>query len=122
MWCSSQSTYPKLVNDSLVVITPQQLKATNLVFLEHKKLKLENVELRSQVSSYELTTANYLRLDSLQRQQLARANTQIKLYDQAMQAQNEQLDKITKKKNRLVKLSTGLGILTTVLAIVLVVK
>ena len=122
MWCSSQSTYPKLVNDSLVVITPQQLKATNLVFLEHKKLKLENVELRSQVSSYELTTANYLRLDSLQRQQLARANTQIKLYDQAMQAQTEQLDKIIKKKNRLVKLSTGLGILTTVLAIVLVVK
>lgn len=122
MWCSSQNTYPKLVNDSLVVITPQQLKATNLVFLEHKKLRLENVELRSQVSSYELTTANYLRLDSLQRQQLARANTQIKLYDQAMQAQTEQLDKITKKKNRLVKLSTGLGILTTVLAIVLVVK
>lgn len=35
----SQTTFPKIVQDSLIVITPQQLKHTNLIFLEHSKLR-----------------------------------------------------------------------------------
>ena len=62
--------YPKLVDDSLVVITPQQLKASNLIFLEHKKLKLERFELNKQLTSYELLTANYAKTDSIRLQQL----------------------------------------------------
>ena len=65
MWCSSQNTYPKLINDSLVVITPQQLKATNLIFLEHKKFKLEIPELKKQLTSYESLINSYERTDSV---------------------------------------------------------
>ena len=35
----SQTTYPKIVQDSLIVITPQQLKQTNLIFTQHDKYK-----------------------------------------------------------------------------------
>ena len=78
MWCSSQNIYPKLVNDSLIVITPKQLKSTTLIFLEHKKLKLEKVELIKQVDSYALLTANLAKADSLRKLQLERANMHIK--------------------------------------------
>lgn len=33
----SQSSYPKILNDSLIVISPTQLKQTNLIFNEYKK-------------------------------------------------------------------------------------
>ena len=112
MWCSSQNIYPKLVNDSLIVITPKQLKSTNLIFLEHKKLKLEKVELIKQVDSYALLTANLAKADSLRKLQLERANMHIKLQDIAIQTQQEQLRKITKKNKRLTTLSTSLGVVT----------
>lgn len=112
MWCSSQNIYPKLVNDSLIVITPKQLKSTNLIFLEHKKLKLEKVELIKQVDSYALLTANLAKADSLRKLQLERANMHIKLQDIVIQTQQEQLRKITKKNKRLTTLSTSLGVVT----------
>lgn len=49
----SQNTYPKVTKDSLIVITPLQLKQTNLIFLEHSKFKLEVKELNKQVNDYE---------------------------------------------------------------------
>lgn len=49
----SQSTYPKVTKDSLIVITPFQLRKTNLIFLEHSKLKLEVKELNKQIVDYE---------------------------------------------------------------------
>lgn len=38
----SQTTYPQITKDSLVVITHQQLKQTNVIFEEHYNLKREN--------------------------------------------------------------------------------
>lgn len=35
----SQITYPKILNDSLIIITNKQLKQTNLIFIEHNKYK-----------------------------------------------------------------------------------
>ena len=43
--CFSQTIYPKIVSDSLVLITSSQLKQTNLIFAEHQKLKSINVQL-----------------------------------------------------------------------------
>ena len=105
MHLSSQNMYPKLVDDSLVVITPQQLKASNLIFLEHKKLKLERFELNKQLASYELLTANYAKTDSIRLQQLARAELQ--MYDEAISKQQEQIAKMNKKNKRLTTLSIG---------------
>lgn len=107
MYVSSQITYPKLVNDSLVVITPKQLKITNLIFLEHRKLKLEVPELNRQIDSYALMTANLNKTDSIRRQQLERAKLQMQLYDEAIQAQNRQLSKMVSKNKRLTVISIG---------------
>ena len=122
MHLSSQNMYPKLTNDSLVVITPQQLKAANLIFLEHKKLKLERFELTKQLASYELLIANCAKTDSLRIQQLDRANLQVQMCNEAISKQNEQLSKISKKNKRLTTLSIGGLSVSVVLLVALLAK
>lgn len=122
MHLSSQNMYPKLVDDSLVVITPQQLKASNLIFLEHKKLKLERFELNKQLTSYELLTANYAKTDSIRLQQLARAELQMQMYDEAISKQREQIAKMNKKNKRLTTLSIGGFAISVGLLLALLVK
>lgn len=122
MHLSSQNMYPKLVDDSLVVITPQQLKASNLIFLEHKKLKLERFELNKQLTSYELLTANYAKTDSIRLQQLARAELQMQMYDEAISKQREQIAKMNKKNKRLTTLSMGGFAISVGLLLALLIK
>lgn len=122
MHLSSQNMYPKLTNDSLVVITPQQLKAANLIFLEHKKLKLERFELTKQLASYELLIANYAKTDSLRVQQLDRANLQVQMCNEAISKQQEQFTKINKKNRRLTTLSIGGLSVSVVLLVILLAK
>ena len=122
MHLSSQNMYPKLVDDSLVVITPQQLKASNLIFLEHKKLKLERFELNKQLTSYELLTANYAKTDSIRLQQLARAELQMQMYDEAISKQREQIAKMNKKNKRLTTLSIGAFAISVGLLLALLIK
>lgn len=122
MHLSSQNMYPKLVDDSLVVITPQQLKASNLIFLEHKKLKLERFELNKQLTSYELLTANYAKTDSIRLQQLARAELQMQMYDEAISKQREQIAKMNKKNKRLTTLSIGGFTISVGLLLALLIK
>ncbi len=122
MHLSSQNMYPKLVDDSLVVITPQQLKASNLIFLEHKKLKLERFELNKQLTSYELLTANYAKTDSIRLQQLARAELQMQMYDEAISKQQEQIAKMNKKNKRLTTLSIGGFAISVGLLLALLIK
>ena len=122
MHLSSQNMYPKLVDDSLVVITPQQLKASNLIFLEHKKLKLERFELNKQLTSYELLTANYAKTDSIRLQQLARAELQMQMYDEAISKQREQIEKKKKKNKRLTTLSIGGFAISVGLLLALLIK
>ena len=122
MHLSSQNMYPKLVDDSLVVITPQQLKASNLIFLEHKKLKLERFELNKQLASYELLTVNYAKTDSIRLQQLARAELQMQMYDEAISKQQEQIAKMNKKNKRLTTLSIGGFAISVGLLLALLIK
>jgi hypothetical protein len=51
--CFSQITYPRIVSDSLVLITSSQLKQTNLIFVEHQKLKSMNIQLDSKYTIQE---------------------------------------------------------------------
>ena len=106
MWCSSQNTHPKLVNDSLIVITPTQLKQTNLIFLEHKKLKLELPELSKQVITYKNVIASYEQSDSIRQAQIKRLMLHTESCEQVI---NNQFDKITKLESRN-KLYKGLTI------------
>lgn len=45
----SQNIYPKITKDSLIVLTPLQLKQTNLIFVEHEYYKDINTQLEKQV-------------------------------------------------------------------------
>lgn len=59
--CFSQIIYPKTIinqNDTLVLITPLQLKHTNLIFVEHNALKLKVDVLTSIVEDYTYIIAN----------------------------------------------------------------
>lgn len=116
MWCSSQNTYPKLTNDSLIVITPQQLKATNLIFLEHKKLKLEVPELNKQIASYESLIKSYEQTDSVRNAQVKRLMLHAEVSEQVMQNQLREINKL-ESKNKLFKGLTIGGVTVSVILI-----
>lgn len=116
MWCSSQNTYPKLTNDSLIVITPQQLKATNLIFLEHKKLRLEIPELNKQIASYESLIKSYEQTDSVRNAQVKRLMLHAEVSEQVMQNQLREINKL-ESKNKLFKGLTIGGVTVSVILI-----
>lgn len=122
MWCSSQNTYPKLVNDSLVVITPQQLKATNLIFLEHKKFKLEIPELKKQITSYESLINSYERNDSVKNAQINRFMLHAQASEQVMRNQLREINKLESKKKLYKGLTVGGVTVSVVLLITLLLK
>nr|DAW84570.1 MAG TPA: hypothetical protein [Caudoviricetes sp.] len=95
----SQDTYPKVTKDSLVVITPQQLKQTNLIFLEHQKLSKEVVLLMEQTKNLEIVNLNLKRADSIRTVQLRRCMLQAEINDQAITA----LNKTVEQKNQKIK-------------------
>ena len=96
---SSQSIYPKILNDSLVVITAKQLKATNLIFLEHGKFKAENEQLNKQIINYNKLIVNYQATDSIKTIELKEfGKTAADLNKENMQ-QTIQIDKL-KAKNK----------------------
>ena len=52
--CFSQNILVNESNDTVVLITPQQLKETNLIFAEHQKLLIEKKLLLNQLNNYKL--------------------------------------------------------------------
>ena len=70
--CFSQTTYPRIVSDSLVLITSSQLKQTNLIFAEHQKLKSMNVQLDAKFDLQE--EISYIFNQSTMIKDLQRAN------------------------------------------------
>lgn len=122
MWSFSQTTYPKLTSDSLIVITPQQLKATNLIFLEHKKLKLEVPELNKQIVSYESLINSYAKSDSLKNSQINELTNYMEVSEQVRENQLREINKL-KSKNQLYKgLSIGGVTVSVMLLITLLIK
>lgn len=122
MWCSSQNTYPKLVNDSLIVITPQQLKATNLIFLEHKKLKLELPELNKQIVTYESLIKSYAATDSIRSIEVKRLMLHAQVSEQVMQSQLREINKLESRKKLYKGLTIGGFSVSAVLLITLLLK
>lgn len=122
MWSFSQTTYPKLTSDSLIVITPQQLKATNLIFLEHKKLKLEVPELNKQIVSYESLINSYAKSDSLKNSQIDELTNYMEISKQVRENQLREINKL-KSKNQLYKgLSIGGVTISVIFLITLLIK
>ena len=61
----SKTSYPLIMNDSLIIITSDQLKTANLIFLEYSKEKTINTELEKQIHNYKILYNNELIQDSL---------------------------------------------------------
>lgn len=59
------------LNDTIVSITPIQLKKTNLIFAEHNKLLIENDLLKKQILNYKEDNALLLKTDSLRLEQIS---------------------------------------------------
>ena len=75
------------------MITPQQLKHTNLVFLEHKKLLKEVDLLDCQNKNLALINKNLERADSIKSIQLKRCMLQAEMQDQAITTLNKTMKK-----------------------------
>lgn len=92
---SSQVIWRETEKDSIVLITPAQLKETNLIFAEHCKLLEENTLLRKQIDNYKLkdslnNVSDSLRLNQLQNyKELANNYTnQISILNSKIKKQN----------------------------------
>lgn len=70
--CFSQNIYkyPKVINDSLVVITHNQLKATNLIFVEHAKLAILYPIQERKIAVYKQLESEYKLNDSIKSKQI----------------------------------------------------
>lgn len=104
--CFSETTYPRVLNDSLIVITPAQLKQTNLIFLEHNKLKHENSELYLQIDNYTLMFKNYEVSLKSYSSEIDTMSILLKDYSNKIQQQEQDLLEINSNK----KIWTGVAI------------
>ena len=73
----SQTTYPRILNDSLVVITNSQLKQTNTLLNDRDLLRAENKEYSYQIVQYDSIVKNYKRTDYVFAEQLSTLNSQL---------------------------------------------
>ena len=96
--CFSSNTSEAIRQGSIVSITSDQLKYTNLIFIEHKKLLEENKLLLQQVQNYKVKTDYLLTTDSLRVAQISN----YKLMNREYSMQIENLNKTIKKKDRAV--------------------
>ena len=82
--------------DSIVYVTTQDIKYTNLIFIEHKKLIKDNALLLNQIENYKDLTNTLTQIDSLRLRQIKEYSTLNENY----QLQIESLNKDIKKKNK----------------------
>ena len=94
--CFSSNTSEAIRQGSTVSITSDQLKYTNLIFIEHKKLLEENKLLLQQVQNYKVKTNYLLTTDSLRVAQMSN----YKLINREYSIQIDNLNKAIKKKDR----------------------
>lgn len=85
----------KIENDSAVFITPNQLKETNLIFVEHQKLLIENNLLLEQISNFKYDNSLLQAADSIKFLQIENYKELISTYDLEI----EELNKELKNKN-----------------------
>ena len=98
--------------DSIVSITPAQLKETNLIFAEHHKLLIENQLLSEQLNNYKEDNKLLVKTDSIRQ-------AQIKIYKDW----NESLIKnLNKKKKTLLFWKIGGITVSSGLLLLLLVK
>ncbi len=119
---SQSISYPKQINDSVVEITAEQLKKTNLIFVEHKSLKSENKELHFQIEKYKDLINNYNQQDSINSIKIRELTDYSKFANDQLTIKDKEIYKLNKLKNNY-KIFTICGItISTVLGVLLICK
>lgn len=96
-------------------ITSEQLRITNLIFVEHKKFSEEIPLLNQQISNLEQINKSWERTDSIRQSQLLYCNQVIEDKNKSIEGLNKSL----KKKNNTIKYGGTLSVLTIVLCLLL---
>lgn len=118
-WSFSQNiSTPKIWNDSLVIISLPQLKKTNLIFLEHRKLKSINEVLTEQNKHLYNLSLEYSKLDSVQKRNLENYSRLIQIKDSELLKVNEDL--LNQKKKNKVKNHIIGGITFSAILVILI--
>lgn len=102
------------MGDSLVLITTDQLKQTNLILLEHDKLSKENVLLNKKIEYQEEIITNYAKIDSLNILKQQELNNQIT----NLQSEIKRKSKVSLRNGILI--GGGIGIAVTSLVFLLI--
>jgi hypothetical protein len=97
--CFSLTTSEKTNQDSIVSITSEQLKYTNLIFVEHNKLLKENKLLDEQIQNYKDKVLLLEQTDSLRLSQI----NQYENINKAYSVQLNDLNNIIRSKNSIIK-------------------
>jgi len=95
---SSASTLGGIKQDSIVSITQKELKETDLIFAEHKKLLTENKLLKEQIQNYKSSNQVTSRIDSLKSLQLLEYD---RLYKESIEKEKKLSSQITRKNRAL---------------------
>ena len=92
----SQTISIETENDSTVLITSNQLKNTNLIFIEHEKLLKENALLYKQLDNYKVSNDLLVQTDSLRKKEIA----EYKLLTESFNDEIKKLNKEIKRKDK----------------------
>lgn len=115
----SENTSNQISQDSILSLTPSEIKYANLIFAEHKNLLIENSLLNKQVANFEELTTNLLAVDTLRQVQVAEYK---QLSDDYLSKINELNSKIKSKNAKLTCWKVGGITVSVALAILLILK
>lgn len=104
---SSQTTYPRMTKDSLIVITPLQLKKTNLIFVEHARMKEEIPLLQETIHLQDSTIQIMYHTQELQLNQISNYKVHVGEQQKTLNELNDNIKKEIRKKNTYKNLAIG---------------
>ena len=96
--------------DSIVLITPSQLKETNLIFAEHQKLLIENNLLIEEIANYKLDNELLMETDSINK---ARLRAISEFYSSEIDNLNKEISKKDKSilRWKIGSVTVGIGLI-----------
>ena len=96
-------------------ITSEQLRLTNVIFLEHKKFSEQVPLLRQQITNLEQINESWKQTDSIRKSQLLYCNQVIEDKNKSIEGLNKSL----KRKQNLIKYGGTASVLTIILCLLL---
>ena len=96
-------------------ITSEQLRLTNVIFLEHKKFSEQVPLLQQQITNLEQINESWKQTDSIRKSQLLYCNQVIEDKNKSIEGLNKSL----KRKQNLIKYGGTVSVLTIILCLLL---